>query len=516
MESIILTESSRYSPAVLLSDLVSVSNTVSSTRSRSRKIEVLADTLRRLTPEEAPIAVSYLSGKPMQSPLGVGPAAVYGAEVQPAPEASLEVLDVDSLLEKIAGTSGTGSKERKEALLADLFGRSTQGEQEFLRGLILRNLRQGALEGVMADAVAAALEVPADRVRRAAMLEGDLVAVASRALAEGPSSLQGSTLTLFTAVQPMLAKTAQTAGEAVAGLGTAVVEWKLDGARIQVHRVDDRVAIFTRNLREVTSSLPEVEAAALRLPSRSLILDGETLIMGPGGSPEVFQDSMSRFGSDQVGDRDDLTAFFFDCLHLNGADLIDQPLLVRREALAGLVPEAGRVGSILTSEPSDAERFFSDAVARGFEGVVVKDPTQPYEAGRRGSGWLKVKPTHTLDLVVLAAEWGSGRREGWLSNLHLGARLDDDYVMLGKTFKGLTDEMLAWQTDRFLEIEDHRRGHVVYLRPEIVYEIAFDSVQRSTRYPGGVALRFARVRRYRDDKGPEDADTLETVRSYLR
>ena len=501
---------------MLLADLVATSKAVSSTRSRLEKIDLLAATLRRLEPMEAPVAVSYLSGKPLQSPLGVGYATVYSVDVEAVDVPSLEVLHVDEVLEQIAGTSGPGSKAHKEALLRDLFGKATPPEQDFLRGLILRNLRQGALEGVMADAVAAALEVPTERVRRAAMLEGDLVAVASRALAEGEGSLKGASLAVLTPVQPMLAKTAGTAADAVATMGTAVVEWKLDGARVQVHRDGDRVAVFTRNLREVTESLPEVVKSALAFPGSSFILDGETLLMGPGGSPEVFQESMSRFGAEDTGDRPDLTVFFFDCLHLDGSDLIDEALIDRRQILAGLVPEENRVDSILTSDANEAERFFEDVVERGFEGVVVKDPSQPYEAGRRGSGWLKVKPTHTLDLVILGAEWGSGRREGWLSNLHLGARHEGGYVMLGKTFKGLTDEMLAWQTERFLEIEENRRGHVVYLQPEIVYEIAFDGVQRSTRYPGGVALRFARVKRYRDDKDPDDADTLETVRSFLR
>ncbi|MBW3667222.1 MAG: ATP-dependent DNA ligase [Actinobacteria bacterium] len=500
---------------MLLADLVATSKAVSSTRSRLEKIDLLAAILRRLEPAEAPIAVSYLSGEPMQSPLGVGHATVYSVGAEPAAAPSLEILDVDAVLEEVAGTSGPGSKARKEAFLADLLGKATPPEQEFLRGLVLRNLRQGALEGIMADAVAAALEVPAERVRRAAMLEGDLVGVASRALAEGAASLQRASLAVFTPVQPMLAKTAETAADAVATVGTAVVEWKLDGARVQVHREGERVVVFTRNLRDVTGALPEVVASALHLPGSSFILDGETLLMGPGGSPGVFQESMSRFGADDAGDRPDLAVFYFDCLHLDGSDLIDQSLIDRRLALAGLVPEENRVGSILTSDPDEAERFFDEVIARGFEGVVVKDPSQPYEAGRRGSGWLKVKPTHTLDLVILAAEWGSGRRQGWLSNLHLGARAEDGFVMLGKTFKGLTDEMLAWQTERFLEIEHHRQGQVVYLRPEIVYEIAFDGVQRSTRYPGGVALRFARVKRYRDDKGPGDADTLETVRSFL-
>jgi DNA ligase-1 len=502
---------------MLLAELVAVSEAVSSTRARSKKTALLADILGRLTPAEAPVAVSYLTGRPRQDRLGVGYATVYGIEAPAANTPSLEVLEVDTVLEDIADTSGPGSRKSIETALTGLLSRATVAEQGFLRGLILRNLRQGALEGVMADAVASALGVGADRVRRAAMLEGDLVLVASRALTGGVETLGAGGLEVFTPVQPMLAKTADTAGEAVTAIGSAVVEWKLDGARVQIHRDHDRVRIFTRNLRDVTRSLPELIETARSMNGVSFILDGEALLVDASGQPRGFQDSMSSFGTDEAEGRTPLTAFYFDLLHLDGEDLIDSPLTVRREALESVAPLANLVGSILTSEPDEADRFFDQAVAAGFEGVVVKDPTQPYEAGRRGSGWLKVKPTHTLDLVVLAAEWGSGRRQGWLSNLHLGARdSSGGMVMLGKTFKGLTDEMLAWQTERFLELEDHRQGHVVHLQPEIVYEIAFDGVQRSTRYPGGVALRFARVKRFRDDKGPADADTIDTVRRLLR
>jgi len=497
---------------MLLADLVSVSAAVSATRSRTRKVDLLVETLRRLRPEEAPVAVSFLSGSPTQSRLGVGYATVYGVEVVPSDAPELEVVEVDSFLTEISETSGPGSKGRRETLLADLFGRATEAEQEFLRGLILRNLRQGALQGVMADAVAAALGVPLERVRRAAMLEGDLVVVASRALAEGPDTLGGASLALFTPVQPMLAKTAQSAGSAVADLGQAVVEQKLDGLRVQVHRDGDRVAVFSRNLRDITAEMPGVVSEALALSGRQFILDGEGLIVGSDGRPLSFQDAMSRESTGNT-----LSAYYFDILHHDGADLIDEPLETRRRALEALVSPDFRVASIVTSDPGVADSFFEQTVESGFEGVVVKDPRLPYEAGRRGSGWLKVKPTHTLDLVILAAEWGSGRRQGWLSNLHLGARdPDGGFVMLGKTFKGLTDEMLEWQTHRFLEIETGRQGHVVHLRPEVVYEIAFDGVQRSTRYPGGVALRFARVKRHREDKSAADTDTIETVRSYFR
>lgn len=499
---------------MLLSDIVATSDAVSGTRSRSKKIELLADTLRRLDAEEAPVAVSFLSGQPTQRRLGVGYATVFAAEVDPTDDPVLEILEVDRVLQEISETSGSGSKARKEQLLADLVGRATEGEQEYLRGLILRNLRQGALQGVMAEAVAAAVDVAPDRVRRAAMLEGDLIGVAARALAQGPESLGTAAVTVFTPVQPMLARTAESAESAIADLGEALVETKLDGLRVQVHRDGDRVSVFSRNLRDITGETPDIVRAALEIVAESFILDGEGLVVSDDGTPLSFQDVMSR---PESGHGLPLAAFYFDILHRDGVDLIDEPLARRRAELESLLAPPSRVSSVVTSDPAEAERFFTEAVAAGFEGVVVKDLSQGYEAGRRGTGWLKVKPTHTLDLVVLAAEWGSGRRQGWLSNLHLGARgPDGGFVMLGKTFKGLTDRMLEWQTSAFLEIEERREGRIVFLKPRIVYEIAFDGVQRSTRYPGGVTLRFARVKRHRDDKDPSDADTLATVRSYLR
>lgn len=502
---------------MLLDELAQVSESVAATASRGEKIDLIAALLERLDTDEVAAGVSFLSGKPTQSPLGVGYATVYGIEVPPAETASLEIIDVDRTLEAVANTSGPGSKSGKEGLLRAMMEKATSREQGFLRGLILRNVRQGALEGLMAEAVARALAVDTRRVRRAAMLEGDLVAVASRSLIEGEKALTGVTLELLTPIQPMLARTAETAGAVVEELGPCFVEWKLDGARIQVHRSGDDVAVFTRNLRDVTGALGEVVELAMDLPSRQFILDGESLLMAPGGTPQPFQESMSRFGSDGEGTGAALSAFFFDCLHLDGTDLIDRPFRDRRAALEELVPAGALVESILAEEPEEADRFFTASVEAGFEGVVVKDPEVPYQAGRRGSAWRKVKPTHTLDLVILAAEWGSGRRRGWLSNLHLGARDPaGGYVMLGKTFKGLTDEMLEWQTHRFLELEARTEGHTVYLEPDVVYEIAFDGVQRSSRYPGGVALRFARVKRHRPDKTADQADTIDTVRSYER
>ena len=500
---------------MLLAQIVEVSDRVRSTRSRSKKIEALAELLRGLSDTDAPIAVSYLSGSPLQDRLGAGYATVYGIEVDAASAAELTLSEVDVTLSLLARTAGPGSKRVKADLLSSLFGRATEPEQEFLRGLILRNLRQGALEGVMADAVAQAAGADADIVRRAAMLSGSLTTVATDALVNGPKALDAYRLTVLTPLQPMLAKTAESPAAAIASLGTAEVEWKLDGLRIQVHRDGDAVQVFTRNLNEITQRVPEIVAKALSLPLDSVILDGEALIVGGDGSPESFQDSMSRFGTDD-GSRE-LTPFYFDILHLNGTDLIDRSTLERRAALETVVPAGQIVTAIVTADADEAAAFYDEAVGAFQEGVVVKQVDARYEAGRRGGAWLKVKPAHTLDLVILAAEWGSGRRKGWLSNLHLGARdPEGGYVMLGKTFKGLTDEMLVWQTERFLEIEDHRDGHVVYLEPQIVYEIAFDGVQRSPRYPGGVALRFARVKRYREDKDPDDADSIDTVRAILQ
>jgi len=498
---------------MLLTQIVEVSDQVRSTRARSQKIATLAELLRGISPEDAPIAVSYLSGQPLQDRLGAGYATVYAIETDPADEATLTLADVDAALAELASTSGPGSKAARAELLSSLFARATADEQDFLRGLILRNLRQGALEGVMADAVAEAIGADPGTVRRAAMLAGSLTTVATDALVNGASALEGYGLEVGTPLQPMLAKTAESPAAAIEALGRAAVEWKLDGLRVQVHRDGDTVTVFTRNLNDITDRVPEIVAKALSLPLETVILDGEALIVGADGAAVAFQDSMRRFGSDDTSQT--LTAFYFDILHLDGIDLIDRPTLERRTALESVVPADQVVTAIVTSDPSEATAFYDDAVGAFHEGVVVKDVDASYEAGRRGGAWLKVKPAHTLDLVILAAEWGSGRRQGWLSNLHLGARDGDDFVMLGKTFKGLTDEMLGWQTERFLELEDHRDGRVVYLKPEIVYEIAFDGVQRSTRYPGGVALRFARVKSYREDKDPVDADTIDDVRAVL-
>ena len=484
---------------------------------RLAKIEVLASCLRRCRPHEVPAAVAYLSGELPQGSIGVGWAALRDLPSPAPPPTRLEVVDVDAALRRIGLTTGPGSQGLRRGELSDLFARATEPEQRFLVRLLLGELRQGALEGVMVEAVARAAAMPSAEVRRALMLTGDLGEVAATALHEGRLGLARFRLTLLRPVKPMLAQTAEEIGEALQRVGPAIVEWKLDGARVQVHRLGPEVRAFTRNLADITGRLPEVVEAIRRLPLDSVVLDGEVIALQTGGRPHPFQVTMGRVGSELAAggapSEVALSALFFDCLHLDGEDLLDRPATERVAALARAVPHELRVPRIQTADEAEAERFLEGALERGHEGVMVKAPAAPYESGRRGAGWLKVKRAHTLDLVVLAAEWGHGRRRGWLSNLHLAARdpATGGFVMLGKTFKGMTDEMLAWQTDRLQQLETHRDEHTVYVRPEFVVEVAFDGVQGSPRYPGGLALRFARVKGYRTDKRPEAADTIETV-----
>ncbi|HXF56857.1 MAG TPA: ATP-dependent DNA ligase [Actinomycetota bacterium] len=502
-----------------LDELVRTSTAVAATPSRLAKVELLADLLRRSRPEEAPVAVAYLSGELPGGTVGVGWASLRDLPPPAPPPATLELLEVQTALERLRATVGPGSQRRRREVLAAMFGRATEGEQRFLTGLLLGELRQGALEGVMAEAVARAAGVPAAEVRRAAMLAGDLTPVAAAAVAEGQAGLARFRLSLFRPILPMLAQTADDLGEALARVGPAAVEWKLDGARVQVHMADGEVRVFTRALADVTARVPELVEAVRALPARSLILDGEAIALRPDGRPRPFQETMSRFGSrldvERLRRSVPLRAFFFDCLHRDGQDLVDRPLEERRDVLAQVVPEGLRVPGLAPADAGAAARVLDEALARGHEGVMVKALGSRYEAGRRGAAWLKVKRAHTLDLVVLAAEWGHGRRRGWLSNLHLGARdpSTGGFVMLGKTFKGLTDELLAWQTARLLELETSHDDFTVYVRPELVVEVAFDAVQASPRYPAGLALRFARVKGYRPDKRPEEADTVDAVRA---
>jgi len=504
---------------VLLDEIARTSVAVAETPGRLAKIERLAVCLRRLRPREVPIAVAYLSGVLSQGTIGVGWASLRDLPPPTARPPTLELLEVDAALERIRTSTGPGSQAIRRRALVELFGRATEPERRFLIGLLQGELRQGALEGVMVEAVARAAEVPAPEVRRALMLSGDLGAVAAAAVAEGRDGLARFRLTPFRPVKPMLAQTADNLPDALARIHPAAVEWKLDGARMQVHRVGDEVRAFTRNLADITDRVPEVVEAVLGLAVPAVILDGEAIALRPDGRPHPFQVTMSRFGSrlgvDELRRTVPLSSFFFDCLHVNGDDLIDRPARERFAALAESVTNELLVPRVATNDPTEAERFLDGALERGHEGVMVKALDAPYEAGRRGAGWLKVKRAHTLDLVVLAAEWGHGRRRGWLSNLHLGARDPETggFVMLGKTFKGMTDEMLAWQTERLLELETGRDAYTVYVRPELVVEVAFDGVQSSPRYPGGLALRFARVKGYRPDKRPDEADAIDTVRA---
>jgi DNA ligase 1 len=508
---------------VLLRDLALTSQAVAGASARLAKVDALAGCLRRLAPEEVVPAVAYLSGELRQRQIGVGWASLRSVP-PPAEEPSLTVLGVDAAFAAIGAEAGAGSQARRREALQRLFGAATEVEQGFLRGLLTGELRQGALEGVMADAVARAAEVPLAAVRRALLLRGDLRAVAAAALSEGTAGLAAFRLTVGQPLSPMLAQPADDIEAAMAKAGPAGVEEKLDGVRVQVHRDGDEVAVFTRSLDDITARVPEVVEVALALPGRTLILDGEAIALRPDERPLPFQVTASRVGSRGDARRDvaalraqtPLSTVFFDVLHADGGDLLDLPGSDRVAALAKLVPDPLRIRRVFAEEVDAAAAFFAESVRRGHEGVVVKSLATPYEAGRRGGGWLKVKPRHTLDLVILAAEWGHGRRQGWLSNLHLGARDPDSggFVMLGKTFKGLTDAMLTWQTERLLGLAITPTDNwVVQVRPEVVVEIAFDGVQRSPRYPGGVALRFARVKGYREDKSPGEADTIEAVRA---
>ncbi|POM27551.1 putative DNA ligase-like protein [Actinomadura rubteroloni] len=500
---------------MLLTEIARTSGTVAGTASRRAKAAALAACLRDAEPAEAATVVAYLSGELPQRQIGVGYAALRDLP-PPAGDATLTVAEVDAAFAAIGAVAGPGSVARRRELVAALFARATRDEQWFLVRLLSGELRQGALDGVMADAVAGAAEVPAAAVRRAVMLRGSLGAVATAALASGEAGLAAFGLEVGRPVKPMLAASEPDLPAALARLdGPAAVEWKLDGIRAQIHITGGEVRVFTRTLDEITARLPEVTAVLSRLPVRDAVLDGELIALREDGTPHPFQVTAARAATRRADGPVPLSVFLFDVLHLDGEDLLDRPGAERHAALARVVPEELRMPRLVTDDPARAADLFAEAVERGHEGVVVKSLDTPYTAGRRGAGWIKVKPRHTLDLVVLAAEWGHGRRRGFLSNLHLGARdaATGEFVMLGKTFKGMTDELLAWQTERLRELAVEEDAHTVRVRPELVVEIAFDGVQRSTRYPGGMALRFARVLRYRPDKRAADADTVETVRA---
>lgn len=484
---------------------------MAATRGRLAKIELLAALLKQARADEVEAVIAYLSGTVLQPKLGVGWAGLQAAKVQAAETPSLEITDVHRTLALVASAAGKGSAGKKTQLLSELFARVTVEEQEFLVRLLTGELRQGALEGLMVEAVAKALALPAGDVRRAAMVVGNLGAVA------GGGDLASFTVQLFRPIRPMLAQTATDVQEALTKLGSAAFEYKLDGARIQVHKQGGVVKVYSRLMNEVTTAVPEVVEVVKGLRANELILDGEAIALGPDTRPLPFQTTMRRFGRklDVEGLRGELplTPFFFDILYIDGKSLLEVSYERRSEILSKYISAAQRPPRLLTADGRQAEGFFAAALAAGHEGLMAKSLDAPYEAGARGAAWIKIKQANTLDLVVLAAEWGHGRRHGWLSNLHLGARdPNGGFVMLGKTFKGMTDELLEWQTRRLQELEVGREGHVVYVRPELVVEIAFNGLQQSSTYPGGLALRFARVIRYRDDKKPDEADTIETVR----
>ena len=507
---------------MLLADLVACAEAVAATSARTAKIESLAELLRGADGREAGVVAGLVAGDPRQGRIGVGWATVAALQDEPAGEPTLTVADLDAMFDEVAGAAGGGSTQRRLDLLEDFLVRATAAEADFVRRLLVGELRQGASEGVVVEAVARAAGVAASVVRRALMLVGDLGETAGIALTQGTPGLEAVRFEVFRPIRPMLASTADDAASAVAELGRCSVEWKLDGIRIQVHRRGEEVRIWTRNLNDVTDRLGEVADLVRCLPVRVAAFDGEVMGIADDLAPVAFQDTMGRVGTRGTGEsvpsRADtvrVRPMFFDALHLDGRDLLDEPLEIRLGCLAEAAADH-RVPGVVTADPDEAEQVFAAAVGAGHEGVMVKAADSLYAAGRRGKAWRKVKPVHSFDLVVLAVEPGSGRRRGWLSNIHLGARdPSGGFVMVGKTFKGMTDEMLRWQIRRFDELATDRRAYVVELRPEQVVEIAVDGVQRSSRYPGGVALRFARVVRYRSDKSAAEADTIVTVRGLL-
>ena len=529
-----------------LADIVEVSRAVAGTSKRTEKTRALADLLRRLPANRVAPVVGVLAGKTPFAPLGIGPARIRAARPSvAAADSSLTLGDVEVGFQQIAAAEGTGSVGRKVKRLMALLESATSDEQAFLIGLCFGELRQGALAGIMADGIARAFDVPAAVVRRAAMLSGDLAHVAGLAAQEGEDALAAVGLSVLTPVEPMLASSGDDPTVALARHGRSILEWKLDGARIQVHKAGDQVRVFTRSLREATAVVPEVVEVVKALPVDDAVLDGEVIALRQSGRPYPFQVTMSRFGRAAPGassrsarsttaagrtappeaalgepsaaQAPPLTPFFFDLLHKNGETLVDLPLRDRLEALDAIVSVAYRVPRIESDDPELATAFLEETRARGHEGIMAKDPASTYQAGRRGKSWIKVKPANSLDLVVLAVERGSGRRRGWLSNIHLGARDPESggFVMVGKTFKGMTDEVLRWQTETFPRFLEREEGHVLWLRPHFVAEIAFNEIQRSGRYPGGLALRFARLRGYRPDKKPEAADSIMTLRAML-
>lgn len=502
---------------MLFANLVETSRRVQETTKRLEKTKLISSLLRQLAPEEAEITVAFLSGLTRQGKLGIGYATVSATEGVHSAEPILAILEVDGKLDELTKVSGAGSERRRREILVQLLSRATAKEADFLRRLIVGELRQGALEGIMLDAIAKASGISPDRVRRAAMMAGSVPAIAEAVFEGGEKGLSQFNLRLFRPVQPMLAGSADDVTKALDDLGEPTLEYKFDGARIQVHKSGDQVSIYSRQLNDVGSAIPEVVEAVRNLPAHDLILDGEVLSLDPAGRPQPFQVTMRRFGRKMDVERLraelPMTPFWFDLLYLDGAPLLDQTQATRFAELQRLSPAEAVVPHLVTADSDAAEDFLHQSLARGHEGIMAKARGSAYAAGARGQSWLKIKRANTLDLVIVAAEWGNGRRQGFLSNLHLGARDTEKggFAMLGKTFKGLTDEMLRWQTGELLKLEIARDRYTVYVEPKIVVEIAFNEIQVSPRYRSGLALRFARVKRYRTDKSAGDSDTFQTV-----
>ena len=502
---------------MLLADVVETSRRVTGTSKRLEKIDLLTALLKRLSPDEVEVTVAFLSGTTRQGRIGIGYATLRSVIISIAELPSIELIEVDRTLDELSAVRGAGSESRKRTLLSELFSRSTREEQHFLSGLLVGELRQGALEGIMLEALGKASGLGAERIRRAAMMGGGSARIARAAMEKGEEGLARFDIQLFCPVQPMLAQTAEDVSDALEELGEAALEYKFDGARIQAHKSGDNVFIYSRGSNDVSGAVPEIVRAVRALPARDLILDGEAISLDAAGKPQPFQVSMRRFGRklnvDRLIDELPMTPFWFDLLYLNGGSTVDDAQAKRFRELSELVPAEHLVPHLFTESRGTAEDFLHGALSRGHEGVMAKARNAAYAAGSRGQSWLKIKQARTLDLVILAAEWGNGRREGWLSNLHLGARDTEKggFAMLGKTFKGLTDEMLAWQTAELQKIEIARDNYTVYVEPKIVVEIAFNEIQVSQKYVSGLALRFARVKSYRHDKPVSETDTFQTV-----
>ncbi len=502
---------------MFLLKLVEASRRITETSKRLQKIDLIAELIRAATGDEIEIAVAFLSGFIRQGSIGIGQAVLRESLTTPAAESTLQVIEVDARLTQIAVVRGSGSGKHRKELLQELFARTVEEEQRFLFRLLVGELRQGALEGIMLDGLAKAANLPSEQIRRAAMMAGGVANIARTVIEDGTTGLARFSLQLFQPVQPMLAQTAEDVAEAIHDLGEAALEWKFDGARVQVHKAGDLVKVYSRNLNDVTAAVPEVVEAVRALPAKELILDGEVISLTGDGRPQPFQVTMKRFGRklDVDGMRAalPLSHFWFDLMYLNGGSLVDEAQQRRFAALAEIVPPETMVPHLVTADPKHAEDFLHGALNGGHEGIMAKMRMAGYAAGGRKQAWLKIKKARTLDLVILAAEWGNGRRKGWLSNLHLGARdtVKGGFAMLGKTFKGLTDEMLRWQTEELLKLEVARDRYTVYVEPKLVVEIAFNEIQISPTYESGLALRFARVKSYRTDKPVSEIDTYETV-----